>query len=129
MESFKDETGEQVKPAYSDVLMVAIFASVGMGLAALGHMELAATVLGGALAYAVPHARRVTGTPIVLAMAIGSAAMLGGCGSTTLASVKPILTGIVDVSCRASRAVTRACDAAGIGESGAVEASQSGADE
>lgn len=64
--------------AWRDVVMMALALGAAVTLAATGHEELAATALGGALAYAVPSPRRVPPALLVAVAALTAGALAGG---------------------------------------------------
>jgi len=83
--------------AARDVAIMLSLVATAIAMSVSGHDELAATALGGALAYAVPASRGIPGKVpiqvIAIAVGLGAGALMGtGCGASALRTHATIAT-------------------------------------
>jgi len=103
--------------AARDVAIMLSLVATAIAMSVSGHGELAATALGGALAYAVPASRGVPGKIpiqiIALGVGIGAGALMGtGCGASALRTHATIATIAAGTLASTAPLVAPACDAA-----------------
>jgi hypothetical protein len=111
--------------AARDVAIMLSLVATAIAMSVSGHDELAATALGGALAYAVPASRGVHGKIpiqiIALGVGIGAGALMGtGCGGSALRTHATIATIAAGTLASTAPLVAPACDAALSGCDGAA---------
>ena len=109
--------------AIRDIVIMLVLVGGAIAFAFSGHGELAATALGGALAYAVPTGRS-RGVPIqmtAIALALTFGALAGGCTAADQLAAKNAFAdvlGVVRKVCGGVEAVGRVADGAGITSGG-----------